>query len=192
MNLRTVWVPLVPADELRHLLLGAQSEEVLGGLGSYRFTARCPGGEATRTLARCREALAAVLEVGNTPWPADGDWLARLPTWFVDRCRREPTPEEIQRDREWWVAASYEERFPPDAPPPEWTALGWIHALRPKARSWWWWDASTANPDTLLVDVGIDGWPFGSGSLDWLLRAAGAAVVQSEEELDEGDGETTL
>jgi hypothetical protein len=41
-------------------------------------------------------------------------------------------------------------------------------------RSWRWWDSTVTAADNLRVEVEIDGWPFGSGALRWLVRAAGA------------------
>ena len=44
-------------------------------------------------------------------------------------------------------------------------------------RSRWWWDAGTSGPGTGWVEVATTGWPFGSGSLLWLIRASGGAGI---------------
>ncbi|MGW5480344.1 hypothetical protein [Streptomyces sp. NPDC004008] len=39
-------------------------------------------------------------------------------------------------------------------------------------RSWWWWHADTDDSGG-WIQVATTGWPFGSGSLAWLIEASG-------------------
>ena len=44
-------------------------------------------------------------------------------------------------------------------------------------RSWWWWDAGVDGPGSGWVEVATTGWPFGSGSLSWLIEARGNGQI---------------
>jgi hypothetical protein len=48
-------------------------------------------------------------------------------------------------------------------------------------RSWWWWDAGTSGPGTGWVEAATTGWPFGSGSLLWLIRASRGAGIDYDQ-----------
>ncbi|MDX2853756.1 hypothetical protein PV342_36115 [Streptomyces sp. PA03-3a] len=58
-------------------------------------------------------------------------------------------------------------------------AVGWLHCFDPTEegagddRSWWWWHAGTDEPGSGWIQVATTGWPFGRGSLSWLIKAGG-------------------
>lgn len=68
-----------------------------------------------------------------------------------------------------------------------WALSDWLYYFDPTEdgmghdRSWWWWDAGSDEPGNGWVEVATTGWPFGSGSLSWLIKASGGS------DLDYGD-----
>jgi len=62
----------------------------------------------------------------------------------------------------------------------KWSGLNTIYWLKPQERSWWWWDGACEDENTIRVAVAIDGWPYASGALRWILRASGAISAESE------------
>jgi hypothetical protein len=53
-----------------------------------------------------------------------------------------------------------------------------VHWFRPGERYWYWWDAEVKDTNTIHIKVIVQDEPFPWGSLDWLLRAAGALSVE--------------
>jgi hypothetical protein len=105
--------------------------------------------------------------------------LAALPAWFVQQCRPEYTREES-------AAESARLRSRTDAQRAEhsrtarWSAQGWLFWLEPDERSWWWWDGRADGSTHLVVDVLTHGHPYGSGSLQWMLRAVGCTDLTED------------
>jgi hypothetical protein len=62
-----------------------------------------------------------------------------------------------------------------------WSLDNWVHWMRPENREWYWWDAEVVGGAAAVVEVEVDGWPFPWGSLEWLLKAAGANSVAAVE-----------
>ncbi|MFJ7158664.1 hypothetical protein ACIQUQ_27500 [Streptomyces sp. NPDC101118] len=154
---------------------GAEDSGLLPFLVRVRFAAEDPA----RVIARARAVLTGVVErVGD--WPPDERWPQLLPAWFVRRCAPEPGPEEALDAEAWlrqWRAMTPEQRAAAGDGP--WTLLDWLYCFDPTEegagddRSWWWWDTGTDGRDGGWVEVATDGWPFGSGSLSWLIEASG-------------------
>ena len=114
-----------------------------------------PPGEV---LARVREVLRAVL-AAPVPWPAPDGWRQLLPRWFSDACSDDERVTTCVVDK--------------------WSLRAWIWWFQPEQRRWLWWDAET-DDDRLLIRLAPTG--AGSlllGSLEWLLKIAGAQRVSS-------------
>lgn len=143
-----------------------------------RFAAEDPN----QVIANAREVLTCVVaQTGD--WPAFERWPQLLPTWFIQRCAPEPSePDHGESfDAEAWLhqwrAMTPEGRAAADQEP--WMLSAWLYYFDPTEdgmgddRSWWWWDATAEEPDGGWVQVATTGWPFGSGSLSWLIEASG-------------------
>ena len=131
------------------------------------------------TITKVLEVLRQVRS-HDRPWPSEGSWRVLLPAWFVDACAPEPTEGEQQDWNRQWKSMTYEERreYARAAP---WTLTGWLAWFRPEGsdldRGWAWVGASEMGGDG-IVTVEIDGWPYPHGTLDWLLRTAGATEIE--------------
>ena len=146
-------------SELRRLRSGPGADDDQQRLlpVRLRFSAEDPG----RVIADARAVLTSVVEqVGD--WPEFERWSQLLPAWFVQRC----APE----------AAEPEQRA--GAVQGAWALSDWLYYFDPTEegmgddRSWWWWHAGT-DASGGWVQVVTTGWPFGSGSLSWLIEASG-------------------
>jgi hypothetical protein len=129
-------------------------------------------------VARARDVLAQVIQRMDS-WPADDGWPDLLPQWFVERCAPEPAADgagDSAGSLARWRAMSPEEKAA-DAKRP-WTLSSWLYYFDPvegmgEDRSWWWWNAGGDEPGTGWIDVVTTGWPFGTGSLYWLIQGCG-------------------
>lgn len=162
------------ADERRRVVDGPLPDEEPDGT-LVPVDAVCD--DAGRVLARCREALAVVLDHSAGDWPSDDRWRALLPDWFVAASAPEPTPEEVERYRARWAAMSYQERRADAAAQKPWSVGDWVFWFDPDDRHWFWWDAELRGATEARVWLQVDAWPAPVGSLEWLLRAAGAREV---------------
>ncbi|GAA2047885.1 hypothetical protein GCM10009839_61560 [Catenulispora yoronensis] len=134
--------------ELQRLRSGPDDEDLAGLPFLVRVTFDAE--DASRTIANVRTVLSLVLPRLDA-WPEFAAWLSLLPSWFVDRCASDP---------DGWSLSAWLDCFDPEGGGPD--------------RGWWWWDAGTEGPDRGWIQVETDGWPFGSGSLAWLIQAGGA------------------
>ncbi|MEU4097009.1 hypothetical protein [Streptomyces sp. NPDC026673] len=164
--------------ELRRLVSGPGPEDDEGlFLVRVRFAAQDP----VQVIADVRAVLTCVVErMGD--WPALERWPRLLPEWFVQRCEpeaMEPEHGEPFDAEAWlrqWRAMTPEQRKA--AGRGAWTLSDWLHHFDPTEegagddRSWWWWHADTDESGG-WVQVATTGWPFGSGSLSWLIKAGG-------------------
>lgn len=166
------------ADELRYLSTGTNTNDRIEGIGIVRFNVYCPG-NANDVLRKCREVLEVVLKESCSKWPSDDTWKKLLPEWFVKRCPQEESEEKTEQWLNWWRGLSPEEQNRVNQES-EWVLSDWIDWFRPDERQWFWWDAVVENENLLRVDVQIKEFPFPWGTLDWLLRASGAAFVEEE------------
>jgi hypothetical protein len=158
-----------PEAELRRLQRGPSQDEQAFVI-RVSFTADDPAA----VIARVREVLAAVLARVEA-WPTEERWPDLLPSWFVERCAPEQPDAAAALAR--WQALTPEEKLAHSQGP--WALSAWLHYFDPTEegggddRSWWWWAAGTDQPGTGWIDVATEGWPFGSGSLYWLIEASG-------------------
>ncbi|WP_234021432.1 hypothetical protein [Streptomyces sp. 142MFCol3.1] len=79
-----------------------------------------------------------------------------------------------------WRAKSSERRR--DRSREVWALSEWLHHFDPTERGAggdrsWWWQAGSDEPGRGWVEVATTGWPFGSGSLCWLIEAGGGTVL---------------
>ncbi len=167
-------------EEPRHLREGPKPGES-HPLIDY-IIARCPG-NAEDVLRRCKEVLDALLTQDPEDWPPDEAWPSRLPAWFVAKSAPEMTKDEADRFFETWRSLPNEERMGrlrEDDAHGRWSVLGTVHWFRPEERSWWWWDGVAVDKNTVRVTVEVEGSPYASGALCWILRAAGADSAETE------------
>jgi hypothetical protein len=161
-------------DERRRLLDGpSRDEEPDGSLVAVDVV--CD--DTDQLLARCREVLTVVLDNSDGEWPSDERWLDLLPVWFVAVSAPELTPTEVEEYRTRWEAMSPEERRAEAAVEKPWAVSDWIFWFDPDDRHWYWWEAEVTGTTGLRIWIEVDTWPAPVGSLEWLLRAAGAREV---------------
>jgi hypothetical protein len=170
---------MIAPDEERHLLSGPRPGEMPGGVGTINVLGE--GGPGARViLERCRDVMAVVLEHSGPRWPAEHEWPALLPEWFIAACAPERSQAEAQRWLAWWRTLGPEAKAAAERDR-RWTLTNWLFWLEPAERQWYWWDSETCADGRLRVAVEVGGWPAALGALDWLLRAAGAIQVTHEE-----------
>jgi hypothetical protein len=166
------------ANERRHLLDGPAPDEKPGGLGTVRFLGWCSG-SAEQIIERAKAVLTVVNQHSAGEWPTDQTWRELLPAWFVARCGPELSQEEAEAEM------ARRKKLPPEeqkrAAEEGWSLLNWIYWFQPENRYWYWWDAKPLDDKVLVVVVEAHEWPFPSGALAWLLRAAGAERVEAEQ-----------
>ncbi|MES4904113.1 MULTISPECIES: hypothetical protein [unclassified Streptomyces] len=139
------------------------------------------------TAELIREVLLVVLAHATAPdgsWPADEEWPALLPEWFVRRCAPEPPPSPGRTDPATWLARwrgltqrQRQAEAIADATA-DWRLADWLGLFEPEgladSRSWRFWDGGTTTATTGWVRVGVDGHPYGGRrALLWLIEAAG-------------------
>ena len=171
---------MILAEEIRHLADGPRPDEDPTGVGLVAVVAEC-GPPATEVLDRVREVLLAVDRTAQHGWPADDAvWRTELPAWFVAFCAPEETPEEAARWLAWWRGLEPEVRAREAAARP-WSVADWIHWMEPSERQWYWWHGRAVQDQLLHLTLQVQGWPFPTGALEWLLRAAGATSTRIED-----------
>ena len=126
--------------------------------GLVTVEAEAPAGTEAEVLARAREVLALVIAAPD-PWPSPDGWREILPRWFTDACSDDERVTTCVLDK--------------------WSLRAWIWWFQPDQRRWLWWDAE-AEGEQLRIRLAPTG--AGSlllGSLEWLLKVAGAQQVTS-------------
>ncbi len=165
--------------ELRRLRFGVGTEDA--SLRPFLVRVQFAAQDPARVIADARAVLARVVEQMDD-WPMFERWPQLLPAWFVQRCAPEhvPGPERSFDTEAWlrrWRAMTPEQRAAVSQE--SWTLSGWLYYFDPteegmgEDRSWWWWDAGIDEASNGWVQVATTGWPFGSGSLSWLIEASG-------------------
>jgi hypothetical protein len=170
----------IETGELQRLRTGpgADHDQQRPFLVRVRFASENPA----RVIENVREVLTCVV-TQRGDWPAFERWPRLLPAWFVQRCAPEhPEPETAGPfDAEAWLrrwrAMTQQQKAAACRGP--WMLSDWLHCFDTTGegagedRSWWWWDAGVDEPHGGWVQVVTTGWPFGSGSLSWLIEAGG-------------------
>lgn len=167
------------ANEHRHLIEGPLPDEKPGGMRTVRFIAWCRG-NAQQVIESSKVVLMIVNENSAGEWPNDDKWRELLPSWFVARCGPELSQEQAEAEMARWRTLTREEQVREEESE-LWSLSNWIYWFKPENRYWYWWDARPLDDKTLVVAVEAHEWPFPSGALVWLLRAAGADKVEAEE-----------
>jgi hypothetical protein len=126
-------------------------------------------------LARCRQVLEVVLPTPASTWPALAEWAQVLPGWFVDGCSPTESRDEAEKWLAWWRSLPLAEQAKAASERP-WTLEGWLYWVHPDQRTWSW-AGSGVGEGVLVVEVESKEWPTAIGSLEWLLRVAGADEV---------------
>ena len=91
-----------------------------------------------------------------------------LPDWFIAASAPEMTADEADAA----LAVSREDQIKHQDDP--WPVSNWLYWFEPELRSWWWWDAQRIGENGLDIVLVVEGFPFTSEDLRWLLTAAGA------------------
>ncbi len=164
------------SDELRHLGAGPRSDEKPPLIDW--IIARCPG-NAQAVLTKSKEVLEVVLSQDPENWPSDTQWASLLPRWFLNASGPKRSRKEAEEylDRLKRLAPEERVRVEREA---RWSVSDFLYWFRPDERYWYWWDAEVESADKLRVAVVFDGWPYPSGALEWLLRAAGATEAEKK------------
>lgn len=171
---------MISPEELRHLDSGPSHGERPGGAGTVEIVAICAG-NAEQVLSRCREVLRIVIVHQDRQWPALEEWKRLLPEWFVHASAKSQSEEERERWLQWWRGLPPNERAQASDRQP-WSLSDWLFWFQHDDRSWFWWDSIVEDQKTARVSVEVSGWPVALGSLEWLLRAAGAIQVWRQED----------
>lgn len=136
--------------------------------------------DPTAVIKRAADVLTRVLERIDA-WPTDEAWPELLPRWFVDRCAPEHADDpsfDVTAWLERWRAMSPEEKAAESREP--WRLSNWLYRFDPSEdgdgddRSWWW-NAGADEQGRGWIEVETTGWPFGTGSLYWLIEASGGS-----------------
>ena len=135
----------------------------------------CPE-NAEQVLTKARSVLLLVNQNGREQWPSLEQWTNLLPGWFLAECRPEYTMAEAEAELRLYAYLSPAEQLE-KALTESWALSNWLAYLAPEEREWFWWGSDVTEPSLLRVTVVVRGLPFPSGSLSWLLRAAGADHV---------------
>lgn len=156
-------------SELKRLLAGPSLGENAPGL-LVQVLVDCEM-DATELLQAIREVWAIVLKQSDPESMNLDQWRAMLPNWFVRKFGPEISMEEAVRRR----ALPMQDRIRLSE---EWSLSAWVHWLKKSERHWRWWSCEIASSDELRISVVVDGLPFPSGSLCWLLKSCGASEVE--------------
>lgn len=168
-------------DELRHLEHGAHPGEMPDGAGLVTVHLTSDRGIET-VVARSKEVIACILEASDDN-SLDIELLHEtLPSWFVDACAPERTEEEQRQWLQWWRGLDSKGRAEEEYNA-VWSLDNWLYWLEPAERQWFWWDAVAHDPHSARILVEVPGWPYASGALEWLLRAAGATEINISDDI---------
>ncbi|MFB7849202.1 hypothetical protein ACFC34_19390 [Streptomyces sp. NPDC056053] len=171
----------ITKGELRRLRSGPGAED--GRQRPFLVRVRFAAEDPDRVIADARAALACVVERAGD-WPAFERWPRLLPERFVQRCAPEPAEPKPESDesfdtgawlRQWRTMTPEQKRAACQGP---WSLSDWLHCFDPTEEGsgddrGWWWHAGTDETGGGWVQVATTGWPFGSGSLFWLIEASG-------------------
>jgi hypothetical protein len=152
-----------------HRLATGRPDDDLGGMFLLNIVAHCDGNSAD-LLAKLFSVLKRVIDCELSFDDPVDDWRAVLPKWFVEACG----PDLSREAAEEYLRQKGGEIGPLEL----WDVGGFVDQFRPEVRSWWWWHGFTSSPDSLIVQIVIEGFPFAWDALHFLLLAAGATAVE--------------
>lgn len=125
----------------------------------------CPV-EADVILERCKNVLRKVVDPPVSLDAPVADWTHLLPEWFVKACYPEITRAEADEIMSQPAGSELLGKM--------WSVSDFLHWFKPEMRLWHWWSSEINGPDKFTITLLIDDWPFPSGALHFLLKAAGA------------------
>jgi hypothetical protein len=102
-------------------------------------------------------------------WPSGPEWKQLLPQWFLATFR-----DYSKEDCEKMMA---------ETPRQRWGELPWLFESWTELmnnRTWEWW-SSRRKGKTLEIQLLLEGWPYSVGSLEYLIKSAGASSVELNE-----------
>lgn len=141
-------------------------------------TSDCPG-RAGEALAKIRDALISVdLNSLRDPWPSREEWSSLLPSWFVDACAPEFTDEESTRWLKWWDGLDENQKRWEAGRPAPWSLGDWVYWFTPEMRTWHWWEGEILDESNFHLSIMLQ--EPATGALDWLVRAAGATLMEED------------
>ena len=146
-------------------------------MGTVRFQARCQG-DAETVLRRVKDVLEVVPSETSTG-KVSKSLRPLLPRWFLVASGSELSREAAEVHLKWLKTLPREEQTRAEKEA-KWSLSNWFYWFQPSERYWYWWDASVEDINTVLVAVEVVDWPFPWGSLEWLIRAAGAIEMSPE------------
>lgn len=170
-------------NEYKILLSGFKEKENHSPFDLVTYLVLCES-SAEKVLALSKEVLLVVDKIilTHSSCPNEEEWRLLLPKWFVSKCKPERTLEEAQKYLQWWDELNPEEKFEQTKLPQLWSLLNWLSYFGLEEREWYWRDAKVVAFDKLIISVEVRGYPFASGSLDWLFRTSGAVHMEEIEE----------
>jgi hypothetical protein len=165
------------STELERLQRGPEQNESPGGIGTVRFIARCPDGNAGEVLRVAKSALEVAIRLSNSGVFEESAWMAALPDRFVKNSAPHPSRDEIDRES----ALPLEDRVRLQSEK-KWTVQMFLNSFLPELemKHWRWWDAAILDKNHIVVAVEVEAWPFPWQSLRWLFRASGAVDLEPE------------
>lgn len=169
---------MIKIDELRHLLEVPSLEERPQSLGIVRFDVHCHK-NSDSVLQKSKEILEVILRESTERWLTENEWLAVLPSWFIEEFSPEKSDEENEEWLKRWRTLPLDEQ---DRAVREdkWTLQNWLYWLHPEQREWFWWDGLVINTNLLRIAVEVSAHPFSWQALTWLFKASGARDIQPE------------
>lgn len=173
---------IVIKEELRRIDQGPFDGEKPFGY-PIKFAGRCSTPSASVVLERARTVMRLLDQATLNGWPENEtiNIFDELPSYFTSACAPERTQEEIEEDSRIYKLMSNEEKIK-DSRTEIWTLNAWLFWLRPEDRPWYWWDSKIDEEQNIvIISVVVDGWPYASGALRWLLRGCGADSVDDDE-----------
>jgi len=160
-------------DEIYRLINNNLDDNTNGNM-LITFIVKCDE-NSFEILSKCKEVLKIVLEHNeNLELPLD-EWRKLLPEWFIKKCSKERTKEEIDE----YAKLPIEERDK-IAETSGWRLSDWLYWFEPDQRQWYWWSSKIVDSNTIKIVVAIEGWPFPWGALEWLCIACGAIDIEEQ------------
>jgi hypothetical protein len=146
-------------------------------MGTVRFIAKCPSGNAGAVLAIAKSALEVAIRLSDSRAFEESAWMKALPDRFVESSPSHPSQDEIDRE----LALPLEERIRLQVET-KWSVRMFMNSFRPELdmRCWSWWDAAILDESHIAVAVEVKEWPFPWQALRWLFRASGAVDLEPE------------